>query len=80
MMHEAVFTLVTADAPLIHAALIPEAEGDPSGRSRGTCTLAGDETVQLSVQATDLSALRAAVNTWLRLIQVATEMSDRAQI
>ena len=39
-----------------------------------------DECIEISIHAADLPALRAALNSWLRLIQVASEMIDSTQI
>lgn len=36
----------------------------------------GNETLVLSVSAADLPALRAALNTWLRLMNIANEMQE----
>lgn len=38
--------------------------------------LEGDDTLVLEVAATDISGLRAALNTWLRLINIALEMQE----
>jgi KEOPS complex subunit Pcc1 len=58
-------------------ALKPE-ERDERGKPR-TATrvwLEGDTTLVLSVRASDIPALRAALNMWLRLINVAYEMQE----
>ena len=38
--------------------------------------LAGDDTLVLSVTASDMPALRAALNTWLRLVNIAVEVRE----
>ena len=80
-MHAAIFTIQIMHAAIICDAISPE-EGDEEhfGRSQGFCTLHDEDTLELSIQASDLPAFRAALNSWLRLIQVASEMIDRTQI
>lgn len=80
-MHVAIFKIKIIHAAIIYDAISPE-EGDDEqfGRSRGSCTLIDRDILELSIQASDLPSFRAALNTWLRLIQVASEMIDRAQI
>jgi len=38
--------------------------------------LAGDDTLVLEVTASDIPALRAALNTWLRLVNIAVEVRE----
>lgn len=80
MIHEAKFMIETEHVEIIIQALSPEEEEEFPGRTHGTCTRYADDVLEVSIQASDLSSLRAALNTWLRLIQVSAEMSDRAQI
>ena len=80
MIHEARFRIETENAAIISRALGPEGEDEYPGRSHGTCTRCGEFVLEVSVKASDISSLRAALNTWLRLIQVSSEVSDRAQI
>jgi KEOPS complex subunit Pcc1 len=74
MKHEAIFRFKTPDAPTLYAALTPEVE--ESGRSRATIALENGEALVLHVEADDIPALRAALNTWLRLINIAKEMQE----
>ncbi|HOJ96156.1 MAG TPA: KEOPS complex subunit Pcc1 [Methanospirillum sp.] len=74
MKHEAVFTFDTPDAGVIAASLVPESDNGEIGRSRGSVHAVSDTSFQIQIQADDLTALRAALNTWLRLVQIAEEM------
>ena len=80
-MDVAIFRIETEHASIICEAVSPE-EGDDEqlGRSQGSCRVSSTGVLELSVRASDLPAFRAALNSWLRLIQVASEMIDRAQI
>jgi len=80
MMHQAVFRIETRHARIICEAIGPESENEFPGRSFGRCNMCAGGILELSLDASDLSALRAALNTWLRLIQVASEMIERTQI
>jgi len=51
---------------------IDDIEGD---RSRAVLSRSG-ETVELRVEADDLVALRAGVNTWLSLVEVAESVAE----
>lgn len=74
MMHRAVFRFTGKDTGLIFRALEPEVEQN----SRTKISLAPDETgaLILEIGASDLSALRAAVNTWLRLVLISQEIQE----
>ncbi|HDJ38202.1 MAG TPA: hypothetical protein ENF24_03330 [Methanosarcinales archaeon] len=61
------------NAVLIYRALVPEVEAT-FPRSRAELSVAEGE-LHLTVAAEGIAALRAALNTWLRLIKVACEMS-----
>jgi len=58
----------------IYRALLPEAE-ESFPRSRAALSVDG-RVLHISVDADDTAALRAALNTWLRLIKVACEMAE----
>ena len=58
----------------IYRALLPETE-EPFPKSRVALSVDG-EILHLNVDADDTAALRAALNTWLRLVKVACEMSE----
>jgi KEOPS complex subunit Pcc1 len=76
MPHEAVFRFTTKNAPGIYRALLPELSDEVNSRSVARCVLERDDVLVLSVTAEDMSALRAALNMYLRLISVADEMQD----
>ena len=57
----------------VYDALGPELKEVVSDRSRVALGLAG-ETLRLDVAAEDIVSMRAAVNTWLRLIRIAEDM------
>ncbi|WP_250987417.1 KEOPS complex subunit Pcc1 [Methanoculleus oceani] len=77
MMHTAVFRFTTGDARALYHSVRQEM-GDVGGRSSARVRLADDDTLVLEVTATDIPALRAALNTWLRLITIAVEMREIA--
>ena len=79
-MHQALFRIETPYAPVMYEAISPENEEEYGGRTHTRCSLPEAHVLELSLEASDLSALRAALNTWLRLIQVASEMIERTQI
>jgi KEOPS complex subunit Pcc1 len=51
---------------------------DVGERSSVRIRLVDDDTLVLEVTATDIPALRAALNTWLRLINIAAEVREIA--
>jgi len=59
------------DSRMIYRALLPES-AETFSKSVATLSIEGGE-LRLSVAAEDITALRAALNTWLRLIRVACE-------
>ncbi len=61
-------------ASTIYHALLPETR-DAFPRSRAAMSLNGGM-LHLIVDAEDIAALRAALNTWLRLIKVACEIVE----
>ena len=77
MTHTAVFRFATPDARALYLSVCQEM-GDVGGRSSVLVELAGDDLLVLDVNATDIPALRAALNTWLRLITIAVEMRELA--
>ncbi len=74
MPHKAVFRFTTQHAREIYRVLLPELSDEVNPRSKVRCVLEGDDVLVLSVWAGDTSALRAALNMYLRLISVADEM------
>jgi KEOPS complex subunit Pcc1 len=79
MPHKAVFRFTTQHAREIYRVLLPELSDEVNPRSKVRCVLEGDDVLILSVWAGDTSALRAALNMYLRLISVADEMQDLAE-
>jgi len=75
-MHEAVFCFTTPYAAVLHRALAPEAGEVEGSRSHEEIALDGPETLVLRVVAADAHALRAALNMWLRLVNVADELQE----
>lgn len=59
---------------MVYQALAPEME-DELQRSRASLEL-GEGYLSLRIEAEDVVSLRAAVNTWLRLVKIAMEMID----
>jgi KEOPS complex subunit Pcc1 len=78
MPHNAVFRFTTPHAQEIYRVLLPEISDEVNPRSTACCVLEGDDVLILSVRASDTSALRAALNMYLRLVNVADEMQDLA--
>ncbi len=62
------------DASTIYRALLPETM-EAFSRSRAALSM-GDGMLHLIVDAEDITAMRAALNTWLRLIKVACEITE----
>ena len=75
MDHSAEFTFETPNAEQIYRALSPEQGSDPGEKSMVQLTCSGT-TLILSVQAEDVSAMRASLNMWLRLINVSSELLE----
>ncbi|MDI6719992.1 MAG: KEOPS complex subunit Pcc1 [Methanomicrobiales archaeon] len=77
--HTACFRFETPHAGRLYRVVLPESGGgEGSGRSSAAVALEGGALV-LRVEASDISALRAALNMWLRLISVAEEMQEAAR-
>ncbi|MBN2734233.1 MAG: hypothetical protein JXQ82_05195 [Methanomicrobiaceae archaeon] len=72
--NKAVFVFETPYAEQIYNSVRPE--DDDMGRSCSRVTLLDMNSLILTVGAEDASALRAALNTWLRLINIAEEMQE----
>jgi KEOPS complex subunit Pcc1 len=72
--HEAVFRFSTDHAEQIYRALQPELSDEVNPRSTTRCRLEGTRTLVLQVTAEDTAALRAALNMYLRLVNVADEV------
>ncbi|HNQ29864.1 MAG TPA: KEOPS complex subunit Pcc1 [Methanolinea sp.] len=78
MEHEAVFHFRCPHAETLFRSLSPEMAAELHPRSRGECFMEGQGVLVLKVQARDCAALRAALNMWLRLVNVADEMQALA--
>lgn len=75
-LHDATFRFSTPHARKILCALAPELCDEVNPRSHARCRLEGPETLVLTIEARDIAALRAALNMFLRLVNVADEMQD----
>jgi KEOPS complex subunit Pcc1 len=74
--HEALFRFSTAHAQQIYCALAPELCDEVNPRSITRCWLEGEDTLVLMIEAQDIAALRASLNMFLRLVNVADEMQN----
>ena len=77
--HEASFRFTTEHAAGIYRSLLPELEDEVNPRSSVSCRLEGSDTLVLTVTAQDTSSLRAALNMYLRLVNVADEVTGIAK-
>ncbi|MFA6333219.1 MAG: KEOPS complex subunit Pcc1 [Methanoregula sp.] len=77
--HEAVFRFRTEHAERIYRSLQPELDDEVNPRSAVACRLEGTDLLILTVTAHDTSSLRAALNMYLRLVNVADEVTDCVQ-
>ena len=75
MKFKAEFVFETDDACSIYEAVLPELETPVSDRSITEMSYT-DSCLILTVETEDVVSMRSAVNTWLRLIQVAHEVSQ----
>ncbi|HVP93980.1 MAG TPA: KEOPS complex subunit Pcc1, partial [Methanoregulaceae archaeon] len=57
-------------------AIAPEMAGEVNTRSNAECWLESGDILVLQVMASDVGALRASLNMWLRLVNVAKEMQE----
>ena len=72
-MHTVFIELELLGARKVYEALRPELQASPSDRSAISLAVDGG-LLKLSIEAEDVISLRAAINTWLRLIKIAEEM------
>jgi KEOPS complex subunit Pcc1 len=72
--HEVIFRFTTERAGRILRSLEPELADEVNPRSRVRCRLDEDGTLVLMIEADDTPSLRAALNMYLRLVNVADEM------
>lgn len=75
-MHEGFFRFKGEGMSIIRSSLAPEAGSEPGTRTKTEIRLEDERTLLLHVRAADISAFRAALNMWLRLISVAEEMQE----
>jgi KEOPS complex subunit Pcc1 len=75
-VHEAIFRFSTPHAKQIFMALAPELCDEVNPRSRIHCSIEGEAALVLTIEAQDIPALRAALNMFLRLVNIADEMQD----
>jgi KEOPS complex subunit Pcc1 len=76
MAHLARFTFSTPTASLLYRALAPELIDQEGMRSTVDLACVDQTTLVMTVEADDLAALRAALNMWLRLVNVADEVTE----
>ncbi|ACL17794.1 KEOPS complex subunit Pcc1 [Methanosphaerula palustris] len=76
MAHQAWFTFCTPTAPLLYRALAPELIDQEGMRSTVDLACVDQTTLVMTIEAEDLAALRAALNMWLRLVNVADEVTE----
>ncbi len=69
------FVFETPTAEKLYASLSPEEGCDPGEKSKVQLTHDADS-VTLCVEAEDISAMRASLNMWLRLINVSNEVLE----
>jgi len=66
------FVFESEHAPVIYQALLPELEDE---LHRSSVMLGLEEgSIQLKIRGEDTVSLRAALNTWIRLVKIAFEM------
>ncbi len=75
MTRSAVFRFPDRHADRLYEAVAPEMASEVNPRSVAKCSVE-DGTLVLRVDAADTAALRASLNMWLRLVNVAKEMQE----
>lgn len=66
----------THQANIIYNAVMPEVETPATDKSKTELSVVSNNLVKLHIMAEDFVSLRSTINTWLRLIQVAYEVSS----
>lgn len=74
--HTAVFRFTSDHADQIFRALQPELPDEVNPRSSTRCMLEGADMLVLTIEAQDTASLRAALNMYLRLVNVADEVAS----
>lgn len=75
MKANAIFEFDLPKSNIVFNALIPELSNIPSQRTTTNLKLCNSR-ILLEICAKDIVSLRAALNTWLRLIKIAYEISE----
>ncbi len=78
MTSSATFRFSGESAGLLYRSIC-QGQGEVAGRSTARVWIQDDTTLMLLITAADTAALRAALNSWLRLINVADEVLDLVQ-
>lgn len=63
-----------ANTDAIFSAIAPELEAAVAGSRSSLSICKTGETIIIEIESSDLASLRAATNSWLRLVMVATEI------
>ena len=77
LISESIFE--TKNAQSIYDAVLPELETPVSDRSSIELSVDGSNLL-LKVTANDVISMRSTLNTWYRLIQIASEVSELAEL
>lgn len=76
MDYQAEFTFDLGDrTEIVYRSICPELDNAPSNRSKVSLSVQ-DSVLHVDIRANDVVMLRAAVNTWLRLIKTAGETTS----
>lgn len=76
MAHQAQFRFCTPTATHLYRALAPELADQEGMRSTVELSCVDQTMLIMTIYAEDLAALRAALNMWLRLVNVADEVTE----
>lgn len=76
MTQQALFKIDCENAHFLFRVLKPELGNELGSRAVVDATVEGDRTLTLKVTAEDTSSLRATLNMWLRIINIAYEMEE----
>lgn len=74
-MHELKIEIPTNQPKTIYESIKPELKSSPSKKSKINLKKQKNS-ITLSIQSRDVSSFRAAMNSWLRWIQVAEESTE----
>ncbi len=73
------YTVKTADADTVFDAIAPEMAASIAGSRSALSISKTENAVVIQIESCDLASLRAATNSWLRLLMVATEVDELLQ-